>query len=159
MRTKLYRMWVRFCKAPEKWRAMANQVWVDPKTNEQYTNYDMACGKAPNAICRGVIYFNSKFINGLCIDDRSPEYHAWNAFMTAKDSIKDILIFIMKKFNIFKEYLPATVIVLDINNLKPKDAIKTISDNAYDINNEFINDLKRALITDIDFRKRHYATN
>ena len=72
--------------------------------------------------------------------------HAWNAFMTAKESSVSIIEFIAKNFKTFKSCLPATCIFLDLYNLKLEDMLKL-----YDM--PLMEELKHALIADIDSRK------
>ena len=145
MKTKLYSMWLKFCKAPGKQRAMARSTWIDSKTGHAYSSYDVTIGNAKNVVREGIIYFNYKHL-GIKVRDKSPEYHAWNAFMTAKESPVNIIEFIAKNFKTFKSYIPATCIFLDLNLLKPKDMLKQY-------NKPLMEEFKRALISDIDSRK------
>lgn len=144
MKTKLYSMWIKFCKSPGKWRAMANSAWIDSKTGHVYSSYDVAVGNVKNVVREGIICFNYKH-SGTKVRDRSPEYHAWNAFMTAKE-FSDIIEFIVKNFKTFKSNLLATCIFLDLHNLKPRDMLKQC-------NELLMNEFKCALIADIDSRK------
>lgn len=145
MKTKLYSMWIKFCKAPGKWRAMACNAWIDSKTGHAYSPYDVIMSTAKNVVHEGIIRFNYKH-PGTKVRGMSPEYHAWNAFMTAKESSDNIVEFIAKNFKTFKRYLPATCIFLDLHNLKPKDMLKQC-------NEPLMEELKHALIIDIDNRK------
>ena len=145
MKTKLYSMWLKFCKASDKWRAMACSEWIDSKTGHTYSPYDVIVGNAKNIARKGIIYFNYKQPGTKARDD-SPEYDAWNAFMTAKESSDSIIEFLIKNFKTFKNYLPATCIFLDLHNLKPEDMLKQN-------NKPLVEELKRALISDIDSRK------
>ena len=146
MKTKLYSMWLKFCKAPGKWRAMTCNAWIDSKTGHAYSSYDVTIvGNAKNVVREGIICFNYTQL-GTKVRDGSPEYHAWNAFMTAKESSVSIIEFIAKNFKTFKNYLPATCIFLDLYDLKPEDMLKL-----YD--KPLMRELKHALIADIDSRK------
>lgn len=145
MKTKLYSMWIRFCKAPGKQRAMGCHALVDSKTGHAYSSYDVTIGNAKNVVREGIICFNYKH-PGTKVRDKSPEYYAWNAFMTAKESLYNIIEFIAKNFKTFKSYLPATCIFLDLYNFKPEDMLKL-----YD--KPLMEELKHALIADIDSRK------
>ena len=102
-------MWIKFCKAPDKLRAMACNAWIDSKTGHAYSSYDVTIGNAKNAVQEGIIRFNCKH-SGTKVRDRSPEYHAWNAFMTAKE-VDNIIEFIAKNFKTFKSCFPATCIL------------------------------------------------
>lgn len=144
MKTKLYSMWIKFCKAPGKWRAMACNAWIDSKTGYAYSPYDVIVGNVKNVVHEGIICFNYKH-PGTKVRDGSPEYHAWNAFMTAKESSSNIVEFIAKNFKTFKSNLPATCIFLDLHNLKPRDMLKQC-------NKPLMEELKHALIIDIDSR-------
>lgn len=144
MKTKLYSMWIKFCKAPDKWRAMTDNAWFDPNTGHAYSPYDVIMGNAKNVVHEGVIRFNCKHY-GTKVRDGSPEYHAWNAFMTAKESLDSIIEFIIKNFKTFKSYLPATCIFLDLYNIKPRDMLKQ-----YD--KPLMEEFKHALKADIDSR-------
>ena len=66
--------------------------------------------------------------------------------MTAKESSDSIIEFLIQNFKTFKSYLPATCIFLDLHNLKPEDMLKQY-------NKSLMEELKRALISDIDSRK------
>lgn len=145
MKTKLYSMWLKFCKTSDKWWTMADTAWIDSKTGRTYSPYDVAIGNAKNVVHAGIIRFNCKH-PGTKVRDRSPEYHAWNAFMTAKESLDSVIEFIVKNFKTFKNYLPATCIFLDLYNLKPRDILKWC-------NEPLMKEFKHALIADIDIRK------
>ena len=144
MKTKLYSMWIEFCKEPGKWRAMANNAYIDSTTGRAYGPYDTIMGSAKNIVHEGIIRFNCKH-SGTKARDGSPEYHAWNAFMTAK-KVDNIIEFIAKNFKTFKSYLPTTCIFLDLYNIKPGDMLKQY-------NKLLMEEFKHALIADIDSRK------
>lgn len=145
MKTKLYSMWLKFCNnAPGKCRAMADIAWIDPKTGHAYSSYNVIVGNVKNVVLEGIIHFNYKH-HGTKVRLMSPEYRAWNAFMTAKESSDSIIEFIAKNFKTFKSYLPATCIFLDLHNLKPRDMLKQC-------NKPLMEELKHALIIDIDSR-------
>lgn len=145
MKTKLYSMWIKFCKAPSKWRAMEDNVWVDSRTGRTYSRYDVIVGHVKNVVHEGIIRFNYEH-PGTKVRDRSPEYHAWNAFMTAKASSVSIIEFIAKNFKTFKSCLPATCIFLDLYDVKPEDMLKLYG-------TPLMEELRHALMADIDSRK------
>ena len=137
MKTKLYKMWIDFCRS-FGYMTMGLFTRLDEHSNPVY----------------GVVTFNWKF---PCIKVKypSPEYDAWRAFMHAKDPDK-IIEWICKNFDLLSSILPATCIFLELHCIGIDDILEIWSTyrKSPDMQkNAFLNEFKKALVADIDCRK------
>lgn len=96
MRTKLYKMWMKFC------RRQNHVLMLDEKM-------------LPDRSCIGFVSFNYKHVN-VEMKRPSPEYDAWKAFYLAKDS-DYIVKFIVKNFKTFREWFPMTCVFFDLHHV------------------------------------------
>lgn len=126
MKTKLYKMWLEFCKNKHC-----------PMLDEK---------KLPSGQISGLVSFNAKPREYVIMTRPSPEYDAWRAFMKAHDPDL-VLAFIVKNFNTFKDSFPSGCIYLDLNQAKVSDVMKKM-------NRKTQSEFKRALCNDMQERDK-----
>ena len=110
MKTKLYKMWLDFCK--DKNICLDEETMLDDGT------------------VIGYAYFNYKSGKEVKMANPSPEYDAWRAFMQIKDCT-EVTKFIAKNFDLLKEWFPAAAVFLDLHQLEAAELLDSANINMF----------------------------
>jgi hypothetical protein len=132
MKTELYKMWLDFCK--DKNFGLNRETMLDDGT------------------IIGYAYFSYKSGKEIKMANPSPEYDAWRAFMQIKDCM-EVTKFIVKNFDLLKEWFPAAAVFLDLHQLEAAELLDTA-------NRSVLIDFHKAVYQDaylIDQRKRRHV--